>query len=86
MKKINFWRENGRGRHASAKGSRASRPDQKVGSSVELSGQPLSQKKVFENLRPEPPLKMDRLSIFLTKFYDIGVIITLFVNRVHYII
>ena len=32
LKKINFWRENGRGRHAGAKGSRASRPDQKVGS------------------------------------------------------
>ena len=32
-KKFNFWRENGRGRHAGAKGSRGSRPDQKVGSS-----------------------------------------------------
>ena len=60
LKKISFWRENGRGRQAGAKGYRASRPDQKVGSSVELSGQPLSQKKVFENLWHEPPLKMRR--------------------------
>ena len=41
-KKFNFWRENGRGRHAGAKGSRASRPDRKLAHREELLGQPLS--------------------------------------------
>ena len=34
-------------------------PTKTLAHRVELLGQPLSQKNVFENLGPEPPLKMD---------------------------
>ena len=55
-KTLNFWRENGRGRHAGAKGSRVSRPDQKVGSLGGTFVQPFSRINGFENLWPKPPL------------------------------
>ena len=57
-KKSYFWRESGRGHPSGTKGSRASRPDQNVGSMqhVNLLGQPLSRNNIFKNLGPEPPL------------------------------
>ena len=58
LKKINFWRENERGRHAGAKGFRASKPDQKVDTIGGTFGLTVISENVFENLGPEPlPLK-----------------------------
>ena len=48
MKKSHFWRDNGRGRHAGAKGSGASRPKQKVGPLGGTFGSIVISKTVFE--------------------------------------
>ena len=45
--KFKFWRENGRGRHAGARGSRASRPDQKVAQSGGTFGSTVILEKCF---------------------------------------
>ena len=43
------------GRHAGAKESGASRPDQKLAHWEDLLGQLLSQKPVYKNFGPDPP-------------------------------
>ena len=50
-KTINFWWENGRGRHAGAKGSRASRHDQNVGPSGGTFGSTAISEKYFRKFR-----------------------------------
>ena len=51
-----FWRENGRGRHAGAQGSGASRPDQKVSPRWGPFGSFfLSQNRVIKLSDPGPP-------------------------------
>ena len=50
-----IWRENGRGRHTGAEGSRVLKPYQKVGPLSGTFGSTFISKKVFENLGPEPP-------------------------------
>ena len=47
----NFWRENGRGRHRGAKGSGASRPDQKVGPLGQSFGSTVNSKTWFQKFR-----------------------------------
>ena len=51
LKKLNFWRENGRGRHAGAKRFRASRPDQKVVPSGGTFGSTVISEKRFRKFR-----------------------------------
>ena len=66
-----IWRENGRGLHAGAKGAKGlgpQDPTKKFTHRVELLGQPLSQKNVFENLGPEPPLRGVTPENFKKKF------------------
>ena len=54
-KKFNFWRENGHGRHAGAKGSWASRPDQKIGSSGGTLRWTVISEKSFRKFRARTP-------------------------------
>ena len=54
-----IWRENRRGHYGGAKGSGASRPDQKVGQLAGTFGSTVISKPCNQKLWPEPPSPLD---------------------------